>query len=278
MRPIYGVYYDELGEIWVPLNYEGNILPNYEISNHGRARNTLTNKILAIETTPNGYNRIRLNLGYRHGVNYLLHRAVKLSFDPIPDFKSKQVNHIDGCKNNNYLHNLEWSSARDNIAHAIEHGLRNNKGINCANNVYTEEEIIRMCELIDQGLSNGEIATILCGDPNSSKRENYRSTVNNIRHGKTWRHISQNFKFMENNDNAHYDDLFVHMICQFLSDPNKDFTYTEIMDLLQIPNNERVNFKIFVEKLYNRKIARDVTCYYPNLKKPLLNRIGDVFI
>ena len=44
--------------------------------------------------------------------------------------------------------------------------------------------------------------------------------------------------------------------------------YKEIMDFLQIPNEERLSFKFYIEDLIKGKTAKSVVEQY-NLKKPL---------
>lgn len=56
---------------------------------------------------------------------YLVHRIVAKTFIGEPD--NKQVNHIDGNKLNNNINNLEYCSARDNLIHALNLGLKKGK-------------------------------------------------------------------------------------------------------------------------------------------------------
>lgn len=51
-----------------------------------------------------------------------LHRLVAEAFIPNPDNK-KCINHIDGNKLNPHKDNLEWSTHKENQAHAEENGL-----------------------------------------------------------------------------------------------------------------------------------------------------------
>jgi hypothetical protein len=54
-----------------------------------------------------------------------VHRLLAIQFIPIPDkIGELWVNHKDGNKKNNSLENLEWTTIRENIQHAINTGLR----------------------------------------------------------------------------------------------------------------------------------------------------------
>jgi hypothetical protein len=58
--------------------------------------------------------------------SFKVHKLVMEAFTPKATWKS-QVNHKDGNKQNNRIDNLEWSTAKENITHAIETGLRNHR-------------------------------------------------------------------------------------------------------------------------------------------------------
>ena len=58
-----------------------------------------------------------------HKLAYV-HRLVAEAFVPNPNRK-KEVNHIDGNKQNNAASNLEWATRRENTIHAYANGLIN---------------------------------------------------------------------------------------------------------------------------------------------------------
>lgn len=104
-------------EIWKDIDG----FPNYQVSDLGRVRNKKTGRILKPGCAGGGYLYVVLS---KDGVqcNRHIHRLVAESFLDWPSEK-RDVNHIDGNKQNNYLHNLEWCTRRENINHAYANGL-----------------------------------------------------------------------------------------------------------------------------------------------------------
>ena len=132
------------GEIWKPIV---EFTPKFMVSNMGRvkligdtSKNSGTSRgavvkdqVLVTRKDPSGY--IIVSLYYENN-NYLrrVHRLVAEAFLPNPD-NLPVVNHIDGNKSNSKLCNLEWVSILDNMAHAIQTGLRDGHGI------FTSDEV-----------------------------------------------------------------------------------------------------------------------------------------
>ena len=71
-----------------------------------------------------GYLQVRLG---KNGIwkMHRVHRLVALAFIPNPDNKSC-VDHIDNCKTNNNVKNLQWLSVGENNTKAYRDGLRPN--------------------------------------------------------------------------------------------------------------------------------------------------------
>lgn len=73
----------------------------------------------------NGYPAVTLCINNK-GTIYSVHRLVALAFIPNPLCK-KEVNHIDGNRQNNQVNNLEWATRQENQQHAHRTGLQVNK-------------------------------------------------------------------------------------------------------------------------------------------------------
>lgn len=126
-------------------------------------------------------------LGIKKSV--LLNRVIALAFLPNP-LNLPQVNHIDGDKEHNYLRQptpelrakwgefqLEWSSGVDNEKHAHRTGLKTGRGSQNSNAKLTGNDVLAIRA---SQASDVEVA------------EQYgvaRSTIVNIRKGKTWQHL-----------------------------------------------------------------------------------------
>lgn len=134
-------------EIWKDIKgFEGL----YQISNQGRLRSldrpvkqrsnsiqVKKGKLIIQSKNHKGYplaNMSKENKRYSRAT----HRLVAEAFIPNPENKP-QINHIDGNKENNYVDNLEWLTAKENTKHAMENGLMKP----CFNNAKKASDIAR---------------------------------------------------------------------------------------------------------------------------------------
>lgn len=110
-------------EIWETLIYQGNEFPDFEVSNFGQLRNSITKKIYKQWINHKGYCQVCVSLGSRSKKKtFKMHKAVAETFIPNPENKP-EVNHIDGNKANAKFDNLEWTTSSENTRHAYDTGL-----------------------------------------------------------------------------------------------------------------------------------------------------------
>lgn len=100
----------------------------FQISNLGNVFSKRSNRILKQKKDKAGYWTFSTKIGGKNGTDHTfkVHRLVAMAFIPNPEGKPF-VNHIDGCKTNNILSNLEWVTPKENSAHALSTGLLNRK-------------------------------------------------------------------------------------------------------------------------------------------------------
>lgn len=105
------VFYPEL---WKPIPHYESL---YEISNMGRVKSLASGRVLGYVKNNLGYLRAEL---YKKGerTRFMIHRLVARSFiGAVRGYTTKEVNHIDGDKLNNFVKNLEWMTKSQNNAH-----------------------------------------------------------------------------------------------------------------------------------------------------------------
>lgn len=93
----------------------------YACDTKGQVYSYRSNKFLSPSKNKRGYLHIILSKDKKR-YDYRVQRLVAMTFLDNPENK-EQVNHIDGNKLNNYLSNLEWVTAEENIKHAKENHL-----------------------------------------------------------------------------------------------------------------------------------------------------------
>ena len=93
--------------------------PNYQVSNRGIVMNLKTGRVIKHGIDGAGYAFVALCKGDGTKPKQIkIHRLVAQAFIPNP-LNLPQVNHIDECKTNNDVTNLEWCTVSQNIRHSI---------------------------------------------------------------------------------------------------------------------------------------------------------------
>jgi len=93
----------------------------YEVSNMGRVRRVKKyhGRTGVIKPQPDGRGYLHVRLSRDNKVEIRnVHRLVGKAFLPI-DERRPYINHKDGQKDNNMADNLEWCTAKENYAHAV---------------------------------------------------------------------------------------------------------------------------------------------------------------
>ena len=154
--------------------------PNYLISDQGRVYSYYTKKFLKPRKKNSGYFQIGLR---KNGVRkfYIIHRLVALAFIPNPENK-RTVNHIDGCKINNFIHNLEWATQSENVQHSYDNGLQKAiKGSKHYQAKLSEDQVLEIRKLYKTGEYSQRGLGKIFGV--------YRAAISKIVNRRNWKHI-----------------------------------------------------------------------------------------
>lgn len=154
---------------------------DYAISDMGRVKRLTSYKRAIAGTILSqflvcGYPSVNLSRRDGKRTSVRVHRLMAAAFLDKPP-EAKEVNHIDACRSNNQLSNLEWVTSSGNRFHAHRVGSLKAKG---QDNGYSR--------LIDEAVyairASFESSVILAKRFNVSP-----ATIKDVRSGRTWRHL-----------------------------------------------------------------------------------------
>ncbi len=170
---------DSETEVWLPLpDYEGL----YEVSHLGRVRSLhkrfAAPRLCAQGDDGTGYRMVSLSRDGRRTAK-TVHRLVCRAFHGEPNALQNEAAHLDGNKTNNRASNLKWSSKVENHYHKRFHGTHQ-AGERHPRAKLTEAT----ARLALSRLAEGDTCQAIADSLGVS-----RSTIEDIRKRKKWRHI-----------------------------------------------------------------------------------------
>ncbi len=146
----------------------------YDVTPEGQVINTTTNYVLKPKHNSSQYCYVRMK-----GKNYYIHRLVASKYIPNPENKP-QVNHKDGNKDNNHVDNLEWTTAKENKTHAVDHNLVAS-GTQIVHSRLTEDDVRFIRANAKKTMKIKDLA---------AKYHVSLKTIGDIVNYRTWNHIS----------------------------------------------------------------------------------------
>lgn len=149
----------------------------YQINKNGEVWSNSASRIMKIRLDKDGYPSLSLRNTSGGYSNFSLHRMLLTTFKFREDYQDLTVNHKDGNKMNYSLSNLEWMTIQENNAHANETGLRNVKLENHPKAKLTNDDVLNIVEMLNNGRTNVSIAREYGVNP---------SAISKIKTGATW--------------------------------------------------------------------------------------------
>lgn len=160
----------------------------YKVSSHGKIygkRGELKQRL-----NRDGY--LEVTVGKKENRTTMrVHRIILMAFDPRDNMEDLEVNHKDYNRTNNKLENLEWITHLQNVRYSSDNGNYKDNSSGCKNGraKYTEEEVIYMRKLYDEGNTVMDIVKILFPDLSFSERKNKWSRIKDIVIRETYKNI-----------------------------------------------------------------------------------------
>ncbi len=190
--------------------YYKNIL----VTECGEVYSTMFNRMKKLKTqlNENGYISVSITVGVNQYKKERLHRIVAETYLPNPD-NLREVDHLDCNKQNNHVSNLEWVSSKENKRRARLNGLYDNTvGEKHHNSILTEEIVHKICQCLQDGMRNKDVAEMLGID---------RHLVGHIKIGDIWKNISSQYQ-LEVKRNKRKSIEFLQQVCLSIAEGLSD--------------------------------------------------------
>lgn len=202
------------GEIWAPVfDPEYQLKPYYFISTYGRiySSSRYGGHLRKLIVDEHGYYRVQLRLIDGSGRYFPVHRLVLYTFNYITGCENLQCNHKDTVKTNNTLTNLEWCTCKENIQHAVSHGVFGALAKNNKNCIVSDEQVHDVCKYWIEGLTIESI---------SLKTDVSKSNISNIINGSSRRDISSQY-ILEKRTIRRLSEKELNNLCQWFQNNKK---------------------------------------------------------
>lgn len=212
------------------INLKDQGYKDYAVNETGQVWSIKSERFLKPMQGKDGYLRISLK-----GEKKLVHRLILQAFEPKDNPDNFQVNHIDGCKNNNQKYNLEWCTSKENCIHAVRTGLT-------SKSVQDEDTIHGICRLLEDGWRNKDVADVFGVS---------RQYIGDIKSGHTAKYISDEYN-VNVRKRQRYNPTLIIKICEYLEEGV--MTYSEISEKLAVPIQY---VRCIKARTINNKISKD---------------------
>ena len=236
----------KLKEIFKPIYYKGKIT-HYEVSNHGRVRNTKSGRFLQFADL-NGYKIVRLSdksIGLKPKTTYV-HRLVATAFIPNPENK-KEVNHIDLNRSNNHVSNLEWVTTEENYNHAVINGAFKDSIYEPIN----DEDVKKIGKMLESGMYKYQIIKEFPQYPENSLRMLF------FRPSKKDKKILSKYKIVKHNNHKGQfnsrtkltDNEIIYICPKFIDKTYKDLNFPNYFSFIA----KHFENYFYINRVYNFK-------------------------
>ena len=265
-------------ELFIDLNIPGIMEEQYLISNYGRVFDTFNGNFITdmkgTSTIINGeethYIRRRLKTSDDIYKEYPTHRLEVATFMGKPeDYYNKkyEANHKDFRRENNYYDpfdpnsNLEWVTHAQNMKWNFIEGRQTQKGEANSCCKITEEDVIKVADLLMKGYGDIEVSKIL-NNPNLPPY-----TVANIRNKRGWAYLTTGYEFPKMKKAKMFTDEEVHKFCQYFQDTKEQNKGKMKMDIVKeaiINLGYELNDSLFnaVKLIRRRVMYKDIVSQY----------------